>query len=73
MTFNITLKNFIYDKMNRVDETFPIENFVIVNYHQFVNAELNNLNIEFEIPEGVDSEHLSQYLESKYSWQHQTL
>lgn len=66
LTFNIALKNFIHDKMNRVDETFPIENFVIVNYHQFVNAELNNLNIEFEIPEGVDSEHLSQYLESKY-------
>lgn len=66
LTFNITLKNFIHDKMNRVDEVFQIENFVIVNYHQFVNAELNNLNIEFEIPEGVDSEHLSQYLESKY-------
>lgn len=66
LTFNITLKNFIHDKMNRVDETFPIENFIIINYHQFINAELNNLNIEFEIPEGIDPEHLSQYLESKY-------
>ena len=66
LTFNITLKNFIHDKMNRVDETFPIENFIIINYHQFINAELNNLNIEFEIPEDINPEHLSQYLESKY-------
>lgn len=66
LTFNITLKNFIHDKMNRVDETFPIENFVIINYHQFINAELNNLNIEFEIPEDIDPEQLSQYLESEY-------
>ena len=52
--------------MNKVDETFPIESFIIINYHQFINTELNNLNIEFEIPDGVDPEHLSQYLESKY-------
>ena len=52
--------------MNKVDETFPIEGFIIINYHQFINTELNNLNIEFEIPDGVDPEHLSQYLESKY-------
>ena len=51
LTFNITLKNFIHDKLNRVDETFPVENFIIINYHQFINAELNNLNIVFEIPE----------------------
>lgn len=66
LTFNITLKNFIHDKINRVDETFPIENFIIINYHQFINAELNNLNIEFEIPDGLDSEHVSEYLESHY-------
>ena len=66
LTYNITLKNFIHDKMNRVDETFPIENFIIINYHQFINAELNNLSIEFEIPDNLDSEHLSEYLESHY-------
>jgi len=66
LTYNITLKNFIHDKMNRVDETFPIENFIIINYHQFINAELNNLNIEFEVPEGLDPLHVSEYLEYKY-------
>lgn len=66
LTFNITLKNFIHDKINRVNETFPIENFIIINYHQFINAELNNLNVEFEIPDGLGSEHISNYLESQY-------
>jgi superfamily I DNA/RNA helicase len=52
--------------MNRVDEMFPIENFIIINYHQFINAELNNLNIEIEVPEELDAVQLSDYLESKY-------
>lgn len=66
LTFNITLKNFIHDKMNRVDETFPFENFTIINYHQFINAELNNLNIEFEVPKDLSHEHISEYLETHY-------
>lgn len=66
LTFNITLKNFIHDKINRVDESFPIENFIIINYHQFINAELNNLNIEFEISNGLDPDRVSEYLESQY-------
>lgn len=66
LTYNITLKNFIHDKMNRVNETFPIENFIIINYHQFINAELNNLNIEVEVPKEIDNVHLSEYLETNY-------
>lgn len=64
LTYNITLKNFIHDKLNSVQETFPIESFIIINYHQFINAELNNLNIEFEVPTEVMD--VSDYLESKY-------
>ncbi len=66
LTFNITLKNFIHDKMNRVDEEFPFENFTIINYHQFINAEMNNLNVEFEVPEDLAHEHISEYLETHY-------
>lgn len=66
LTYNITLKNFIHDKMMRVEEEFPWENFIIINYHQFINAELNNLNVDFEIPSGLNSEELSEYLESHY-------
>lgn len=66
LTFNITLKNFIHDKLYRVDEEFPIENFIIVNYHQFINAELNNLGIEFEIPSGMPKDEIGKYLEKAF-------
>ena len=66
LTFNITLKNFIHDKLNRVDEVFPVENFIIINYHQFINAELNNLGIEFEIPEDIPENEIGGYLEYEY-------
>lgn len=46
LTFNITLKNFIHDKINRVREEFPWNVFVINNYHQFIKSEFNNLGIE---------------------------
>jgi hypothetical protein len=50
----------------RVDETFPIENFIIINYHSFINAELNNLNIEFDIPDDIPKERIPSYLDENY-------
>lgn len=66
LTFNITLKNFIHDKLNQVNETFPLGSFVITNYHQFINAELNNLNIEIVVPEDLPETEVSRYLERNY-------
>lgn len=66
LTYNITLKNFIHDKLMRVDETFPLESFIIINYHQFINAELNNLNIDFERPKDYPEEKIGEYLEQHY-------
>jgi len=66
LTFNITLKNFIHDKLMRVDETFPVESFIIINYHSFINAELNNLNIEVVVPENYPKERVGEYLENNY-------
>lgn len=66
LTFNITLKNFIHDKLKQVQETFQEECFIIVNYHTFINAELNNLGIEFEIPEDIDEQHIGDYLDTHY-------
>ena len=66
LTFNITLKNFIHDKLNRVDETFPLENFIIINYHQFINAELNNLNVDVVVPEDYPKEQVSEYFDRNY-------
>lgn len=66
LTFNITLKNFIHDKLMRVDESFPMENFIVINYHQFINAELNNLNVDIEVPDGYPRDEIGEYLEQNY-------
>lgn len=66
LTFNITLKNFIHDKLNQVQETFQEECFIIINYHTFINAELNNLGIDFEIPDDIDEQHIGDYLDKNY-------
>lgn len=66
LTYNITLKNFIHDKLMNVDETFPPENFIIINYHSFINAELNNLNVDVIVPENIQGEEIGKYLEENY-------
>jgi len=65
LTYNITLKNFIHDKLMKVDETFPVENFIIINYHSFINAELNNLNIDIEEINSDSPEIIASTLEEK--------
>lgn len=66
LTFNITLKNFIHDKLMRVDEKFPIESFIIINYHQFINAELNNINVDIFVPNNYPNDMVGDYLEQNY-------
>lgn len=66
LTYNITLKNFIKDKINSVREEFKPECFVIINYHQFINAELNNMGINIEFPKNLPSEEVDKYLELNY-------
>jgi hypothetical protein len=51
LTYNITLKNYIKDKISDVRENFAWENFIILNYHLFIKSELNNLGISFGIPD----------------------
>ncbi|KAB2810004.1 nuclease-related domain-containing DEAD/DEAH box helicase [Phaeocystidibacter luteus] len=69
LTFNITLKNFIHDKISKVREDFAWENFVITNYHHFINSELNNLGIPIEVPDdfdNLDSQAKDRFFESNY-------
>lgn len=66
LTFNITLINFIHDKLMNVDETFPPEAFVIINYHSFISAELNNLNVYVHLPEDLPKDRVSEYFEKYY-------
>lgn len=54
LSFNITLKNYLKDKLNEVREEFPWTAFTILNYHIFINSELNNAGIDIEIPKDFD-------------------
>lgn len=55
LTYNISLKNYIHDKINNVREEFYWGNFHILNYHDFFNSMMNNLGIEFNIPIDFDA------------------
>lgn len=69
LTYNITLKNFIKDKISKIREEFGWENFIILNYHLFINAELNNIGIPIIAPDNSDElkeDEKSDYFETKY-------
>lgn len=48
LTFNLSLKNYIKDKINDVREDFNWGFFYITNYHQFFKTEANNYNLEIK-------------------------
>ena len=50
LTYNITLINFIHDKINQIQEEFEWTSFTILNYHHFINNQLNNLGIPVVLP-----------------------
>lgn len=69
LTYNITLRNYIRDKISLVREEFPWDSFVILNYHFFINAELNNLGIPVTVPDGFskwDAKNKDIYFEKEY-------
>ncbi|MBO5466219.1 MAG: AAA family ATPase [Prevotella sp.] len=75
LSYNITLINFIRDKINQVQETFDWKSFTILNYHQFIGNQLNNLDVKMVLPqfrttndssERNQSHEQSQYLDRHY-------
>lgn len=69
LTYNITLKNYIHDKISRVREEFVWSSFYINNYHNFLTAEMNNLGIQIVVPDNFSSltaEGKSEYFEVNY-------
>ena len=65
LTFNITLKNYIHDKLNQVPGEFEWKSFDILNYHSLINFVLNNIEIDIII-DNVQKEYISVYLDEKY-------
>lgn len=46
LTFNLSLVNYIRDKINEVRENFAWNNFEIINYHQFFISKANKYNLK---------------------------
>jgi len=68
LTFNLTLRMYIKDKINEVRSDFSWGAFGIINYHRFMSAALSQYGIDVSIPEEIknDKEKVSDYLDSKY-------
>jgi len=66
LTYNITLKSYIHDKISDVREDFSWEYFYITNYHQLITQLFNNIGIEIEIPEDLAHNQLSIFLDDNY-------
>ncbi|BAZ31984.1 hypothetical protein NIES4074_44580 [Cylindrospermum sp. NIES-4074] len=69
LTYNITLKNYIHDKISDVREEFSWNAFYITNYHNFLTTQFNDLGIEIEIPgdfENWSIEEKTEYFDKKY-------
>ncbi len=44
LTYNISLRNYIHDKISEVRENFGWKYFTILHYHHFIKAHNNNVN-----------------------------
>ena len=67
LTFNITLVNYIKDRLNNVAEDFYRSAFMICHYHRFIKGELNNIGIEIAPPpQGASAEEIELWFETEY-------
>lgn len=66
LTYNLTLKQFILDKLKQVPQEFVLQDFVVTSYHQFINAELNNLHLNVATKNRKPETPMSVYLDTEY-------
>ncbi len=73
LTFNITLKNYIRDKLSDLQGGRNFKGFEISNYHQFFNSQLNNssqdineLIAQYGIQKLYDTDFFSEKVIAKY-------
>ncbi len=51
LTYNLTLINYIRDRINELRREYSMDDFYITNYHDFISTEMNKLGLEFDFPE----------------------
>lgn len=70
LTYNLTLRMFVKDRINEVREDFSWGVFAITNYHQFINLALSEHGIEIYVPDEIKNSKnkngISEYLEVNY-------
>lgn len=73
LTYNITLINYIRDRISDVRENFDWNKFYIINYHEFFSQIANELGINIEIPSNIlnkiasfSTEKRNRYIENYY-------
>lgn len=67
LTYNITLRNYIHDNLNRVRQEFYWDNFHIIHYDAFISSEANNHNIKNIDSGNVDLFDTVEHKLTKYS------
>ena len=68
LTYNITMKNYIKDRISEVRENFPWSKFYISNYHLFITKSFHNMGLEFPYfnkSEGIDDDEFDKELRLK--------
>jgi superfamily I DNA/RNA helicase len=56
LTYNITLRNYIHDRISQVREDFAWNSFVILHYHEFFKTMANNLGLPIASLKDFDRE-----------------
>jgi len=67
LTYNKTLRNFIRDKISDVREDFSWGAFAILNYHSFINSQMNLCGIKTNPPDNASAQETSLYFDEIYS------
>jgi superfamily I DNA/RNA helicase len=68
LTFNLTLRMYIKDKINEVRSDYSWGAFGIINYHRFISAALSQYGVEVSIPKELkgNKDQVSTFLDLNY-------
>lgn len=66
LCYNITLINFIKEKLNSIYEDFDWDDFHVTNYHGITTKFFNRVGIEVKAPDDVFGKNLSDYFEKNF-------
>lgn len=59
LTFNITLRNYIHDRISEVREKFEWKNFCITNYHCFFATQADRYELPYSVSDATDEDNSS--------------